>query len=523
VTLINPNLITSDQALLGATSVTAGTQTTYKFNPPPKAEAIQVNSFQLQSTSWTEGGEDSPAPQVTPRTTGTYAFRSTVVFSSLPSFGAIAGTKSFRLTFPVGNDASLSGAPQQSFELDREVLPGAAATVNFKFKRGYLTQGSSLAVESSSDGGVTWSQLGALITGKADGTPDAAASTDSRSLAVSSVPVRIRFRLFDATGLGVYAADSNPTFPMGIWLDDITTTKCQWLELKRTNELAASATSFQLNATTAGMAIDSQMALRMRMRTKLGNRWMPYGEMKAVAFSTSSMTTAPQFSHAAGSYPVGQAISLTGESGSTIFYRVNGGPTQSAPSPVTGLTVPAPPATLAISAFAQKTGRADSAIAEATYAGSVSLYDSWAGTTFPGVSDSNIIGPAADPDKDGQPNVLEFGLGGNPNARGNEAKFYPLARDSSPTREFLFTIAVRAGAPVFTGTPSPSATHDGITYTVLGGLNPNQTDSPVAVAPLQTAGLPAAPTGYEYRTFRLIAADGLPSSGFMRVRVTTAP
>ena len=64
---------------------------------------------------------------------------------------------------------------------------------------------------------------------------------------------------------------------------------------------------------------------------------------------------------------------------------------------------------------------------------------------------------------------------------------------------------------------------DGITYTVLGGLNPNQTDSPVAVAPLQTAGLPAAPTGYEYRTFRLIAADGLPSSGFMRVRVTTAP
>jgi hypothetical protein len=521
VTLINPNLITSDQALHGATSLAVGTQATYKFTPPAKAEGIQVNSFQSQTTGWTEGAEDSPAPQVTPRTTGTYEFSSTAAFAGLPSFGPIAGAKSFRLTFPAGNDASFSGAPQQSFELDRELVPGAAASLNFKFRRGYLSPGSSLAVESSSDGGVTWSQLGALISGT--NTPDAAASADARSLTATTVPVRVRFRLYDATGQGVYAADLYPAFPMGIWIDDITTTNCQWLELKKTNDLAAGATSFQLNATTAGVALDNHQELRLRLRTKLGNRWMPYGEMKSLAVTSASMTTTPQFSHAAGEYAAGQALTLTGENGATIFYRVNGGPTQSGASPVTGLTVPPPPATLAISAYAQKAGRADSALVEAAYTGSSSVLKTWANTYFPGITDPTTIGPAADPDRDGQPNVLEFGLGGNPNAGGGRAKLYPLTSDGSPTRKLLLTLAVRAGTPAFTGTPSPSATHEGITYTVLGGLSPNLADSPVAVAPLQTAGLPTAPAGYEYRTFRLIAADGLPSRGFMRVRVTSTP
>ena len=68
--------------------------------------------------------------------------------------------------------------------------------------------------------------------------------------------------------------------------------------------------------------------------------------------------------------------------------------------------------------------------------------------------------------------------------------------------------------------PSPSATVDGITYTILGGLTPSQTDSAVSVvSPAVTTGLPAAPAGYEYRTFKLDASAGLPSKGFMRVKV----
>jgi hypothetical protein len=79
-------------------------------------------------------------------------------------------------------------------ELDRKLIPGAAASLNFKFRRGYLTPGSSLAIESSSDGGVTWIRLGALITGNPNGIPDAAVGTDARALTATSVPVRVRFR-----------------------------------------------------------------------------------------------------------------------------------------------------------------------------------------------------------------------------------------------------------------------------------------------------------------------------------------
>ena len=523
VALINPNQITSDQALLGATSPAAGTPATYKFTLPPMAEAIQVNCFQPQTTVWTEGAEDSPEPQVIPHTTGTYELRSAANFPGYyPTYYApISGAKSFRLTIAVQYDPLLNGAPEQSFELARNIVPGAAGTLNFNYWRGLMAVGTNLVIESSHDGGDLWTQLGATISGLGNPYPDAAPTADSRSLPVSASPIWIRFRLFVSPDYGFYSDQAAPGYPTGILIDDITTTNCQWLELKKTNDLAAAATSFVLDPTTAGVPLDNHLDLRLRLRTKLGNRWMPYGEMKSLTVTSANMTATPQFSPVAGEYAAGQPLTLTSEAGATIFYRVNGGVTQSAASPVTGLTVPDYPATLAISAYAQKAGRADSALVEATYTSSV--FKTWAGTYFPGVTDPDIIGPAADPDQDGQPNVLEYGLGGNPNASGGLAKLYPLTSDGTPTRKLLLTIAVRAGTPAFTGTPSPTATYDGITYAVLGGLSPNLADSPVAVAPVQTTGLPAAPAGYEYRTFRLIAADGLPSRGFMRVRVTTAP
>ena len=83
------------------------------------------------------------------------------------------------------------------------------------------------------------------------------------------------------------------------------------------------------------------------------------------------------------------------------------------------------------------------------------------------------------------------------------------------------TIAVRSGTPAFTGSPSPSATQDGYTYTVEGSttLSTFATGaSPTTTA--VTAGLPAAPAGYEYRSFSLTGSNGLPSKGFLRVVVT---
>ena len=523
VTLINPDQITSDQSLLGASSVALGSTPTYRISPPQMAEAIQIQSAQPVTTAWTEGAEDTPTPRVIGNTTGSYELRSPVSFSGVSTFKAISGAKSFRLAFPVSIDPRLSAAPGQSFELDRDILPGTGATLTFKYRRGYFTTGSTVAIESSSDGGVTWSQLGDTIIGKTDSTYDAAALSTSRTLAASAVPIRIRFRLFVASGAGVYSHENIPTYPNGIFFDDITTTNCQWLDLKKSNDLAGTASQFQLNATTAGVALTSGLQLRLRMRTKLGDHWMPFGEMKSVAINTAQAVGVPVFNPPSGEYPAGQPITITGESNSTIYYRINGGATQSANSPVTGITVPAYPGTLSISAYAQKAGLSDSALVEATYTASSAL-ETWENTYFPGISDPAIIGLAADPDQDGQCNLLEYGLGGNPSTCGNLVKTYAQTGAGLPTDSLVLTLAVRAGTPVFTGTPSVSATHEGITYAILGGLTPSASDGQVSiVTPAQTSGLPAAPAGYEYRSFKLNSSTGLPAAGFLRARITATP
>ena len=153
-------------------------------------------------------------------------------------------------------------------------------------------------------------------------------------------------------------------------------------------------------------------------------------------------------------------------------------------------------------------------------------YDSWISSFFPGETDPLIIGDDADPDNDGQANSLEFALGGAPNDGSDNAKIFSLTEDGSvdgdADSELLMTIAVRSGTPAFAGSPSPSATQDTYVYTIEGSNT--LADFPEIVTPVDpvTTGLPAAPAGYEYRTFSLNGSNGLTTKGFLRVNVTSA-
>ncbi|MES2439586.1 MAG: autotransporter-associated beta strand repeat-containing protein [Verrucomicrobiota bacterium] len=158
--------------------------------------------------------------------------------------------------------------------------------------------------------------------------------------------------------------------------------------------------------------------------------------------------------------------------------------------------------------------------------GTGTAYDAWTSTYFPGVTNPAIIGATADPDGDGSSNSLEFALGGVPNNGSNGPKVYHLQADSSADgdtdKELLMTIAVRTGTPAFAGSPSPAAnTTDGLTgYTIQGSLD--LAGFTTGVTPLATpvaTGLPAAPSGYEYRTFSLNGSNNLTGKGFLRVKV----
>jgi len=130
--------------------------------------------------------------------------------------------------------------------------------------------------------------------------------------------------------------------------------------------------------------------------------------------------------------------------------------------------------------------------------------------------------PGADPDKDGVTNLSEFAFHGNP-VSGLDSGYHRAAiedTNADSLKELTLTLAVRngSGSPVFTGSPSPSATVDGITYTIEGSLGLTFPDSIVTETTPPT-GLPALPGGWEYRRFKLNASSGLGGVGFIRAKV----
>lgn len=153
-----------------------------------------------------------------------------------------------------------------------------------------------------------------------------------------------------------------------------------------------------------------------------------------------------------------------------------------------------------------------------------SPYDTWAGTF--GLNPATDGAPGFDKDSDGQKNLVEFALGGSPISGSNNAKVFSLVVDSSADvdtiAESLLTIAVRIGTPAFTGSPSPTATYDGVTYIIEGSTT--LSSFPVAVTPVTLVAPPAPnatpPAGYEYRTFSLSGSNGLGNKGFLRVKVS---
>ena len=173
------------------------------------------------------------------------------------------------------------GVPDQSFEIERDLIPGPNAKLRFQFRRGFMTKSSTLVVESSTNGGVTWKALGNSIKGVSDNQIDLAVSSQSLSLPKSAMPVRIRFRYYTRGG-PIYTHEATPKAPTGIFIDEITTSGCQWLEPKKINVLPVMATQFTFKSPTAGAPLTKGDEWQLRMRTKLGGKWFPPGPSKVV-------------------------------------------------------------------------------------------------------------------------------------------------------------------------------------------------------------------------------------------------
>jgi len=294
VTLINPEILTPVQSLTGSAAPPVNGPAAYVLPPTAGAEAIQVSTFQVSTFDWTEDAETATdaTSKIIDRTykgiytsasnIGKYDLKTTMGSKFNPSFAAFAGTKSFRLSHSARYNPAFNGMGDEIFEMGRDILAGASATFKFVYRRGYMTSGSIVYVETSVDQGLTWQTFGSSITGKSDGTPDTSTQNWSAVLATSTTPYRVRIRLTFTPGAGLYSEEQHSPNPVGIFFDTITTDNCTWLDQKKTNDLAADITKFTLNNASAGVTLTNGSALYLRARAKLGGNWMQYGPSKIV-------------------------------------------------------------------------------------------------------------------------------------------------------------------------------------------------------------------------------------------------
>ncbi|MEK7948984.1 hypothetical protein [Luteolibacter soli] len=287
VTLFDPQRLNQSGVVTGQSSPLAA-GSTYQVSGLEGVEQVEAGMFQRKAATWVEGAEDSPAPKVIAKASSTYPF-----LAAVAGF-AKSGTKAFHLTFPTRYDPMINGVPQQSFELDREIVPGTGSALTFQYRRGLMTPATKLAVESSVDGGLTWSNLTTISGG--GGTSDAAFQASSLPLPSAGSPLRVRFRFYlsDPTS-SLYAHEDYPTAATGIFIDDIGVSAGDWLEPWGTVK-ASGLTSFAFNSTTAGTSIGSG-TWWLRARAYLGGKAFPWGAAKVVTprgqFELSGSTTPP--------------------------------------------------------------------------------------------------------------------------------------------------------------------------------------------------------------------------------------
>ena len=280
VTLINPDRLLTNPQLIGVSSLAVNGTTTYTFAAPAGAESIQILAARRSSKTWTENAEKPASAKVIDGTGANYPL--IVKPSSFSSFGNVTGNYAFHLTFPVTYDIVKRGVPEQFFEVNRDIIAKSNAKLTFQYRRGFMTMNSNLVVESSSNGGLTWKTLGPPIKGISDTTYSASSVATSRALSKSAIPIRIRFRYF-TNGGSIYTHEASPSFPTGIFIDDISVKNCDWLEPFKGTTYPATATQFVFNSKSVGAKLTRGNQWQLRLRTKLGGKWFPPGPAKTVA------------------------------------------------------------------------------------------------------------------------------------------------------------------------------------------------------------------------------------------------
>ncbi|QJE98065.1 hypothetical protein [Luteolibacter luteus] len=244
----------------------------YGFVTDPAAESYRFEVTRLGSSDWKEGAEGSPLPQIIPGNATTYA-----LYSNLSGYRS-SGALSFRLALSSATDE------EDSFTVDRNILPAAASALEFWMRRGAMSPTNRLHAEVSTDGGITWTSIWSLpgVT-----KPDKKGVKQSLSLAAyADKSIRVRFVIRKAAGGTTLKWNAKTS---GVWLDEIAVTSSSTALSSKESTVSGASAAVILNSATAGHVLQAGSSLRLRLRSvsgaSLGN-WGP-------ALIVSPSATAP--------------------------------------------------------------------------------------------------------------------------------------------------------------------------------------------------------------------------------------
>jgi hypothetical protein len=286
VTLFDPNVLGQTTTIAGPTAPST-TGATYSFNRIDEADTYNLQVSTGSTAAWDEGAEDTPTPQAVPSTTGSYPLRQSAVVHT--------GSKAFQLAFPSdvdgSNQAQSYDFTDQSFEVTRQIIPTSSSQLQFYDLCRFVINTSTLSAQVSSDNGNSWtsiwSRAGVVLSGGTSSDWDPSFILNNVSLAgYAGQVILIRFVL-SGNNQTVYLGT---TSSYGFFLDDITITNATQLINSTVTQLPGSTTSFSLNSTTAGGALQAGTSYYLRISPEVGTKWFPFGPYDLVTVQNSAAT-----------------------------------------------------------------------------------------------------------------------------------------------------------------------------------------------------------------------------------------
>ena len=290
-----------DPAELGLTQTLSGpaqprpSGSDYQFNAAPLAGSYQVLvNTRGNNLAYVENGE-AAVPDIVTEKTGTYPVLQEAASLGGLSFVPRSGSRSLHLCFPL-DESEIDYLPHpQAFMLGPEFIPSTSSTLSFQELFRWLFTTNRVSAEISTDGGNRWAEIygrnGAFSY--AVGASYSSSGWDPvwRARSISLAPwagktVRLRFILRP----GAISFDG-PDINHGCYLDDITLSDVSRLSPGALNTQAD--TSFKLNQASAGTPLVAGSSYLLRVRSRIGTRYMGYsGALTVVPAPPSGFETA---------------------------------------------------------------------------------------------------------------------------------------------------------------------------------------------------------------------------------------